>query len=339
MTNLQPTNQSAALATMASVGAVANHYAANAVFADYANRKAGNTLRAQLQDLAAFAEYLGAVGVAVDPIALQTAPSAWMGITWGIVKGFAQWGISAGFSVTTINRRLSTVKVYAKLANQAGCIDDSEYMRVRGVSGYSRPESKRIDSRREVSRQSNKKASATRISEAQARQLKAQPDSPQGRRDALMMALLLDHGLRAGEVVALTVDSFDLRGGFVYVDRPKVGIEDHKHKMSADTLIALRNWIDSGDCPAAGPILRGSRKGGALTGQGVSAISLTKRVADLGNQIGIAGLSAHDCRHFWASFWADKVSVLRLQEAGGWASLEMPRRYVARAAVANEGMA
>lgn len=339
MTELTTIDQKEQLAAMANAGLIANHFAANAVFADYTSRKAANTIKAQLQDLAAFASYLADVGVDVAGEQLQTAPGAWQGITWGIVKGFAQWGINAGFSVGTINRRLSTVKVYAKLANQAGTIEDGEYMRMRGVAGYGRKEAKRVNERREVSRQSNKKEQAVRITDEQAQQLKRHPDTPQGRRDAVLMCLLLDHGLRAGEVAMLAITDIDLRGGFLYVDRPKVGLEDHKHKMSTDTLIALRNWIESGDCPAMGPILRASRKGGALTAQGMTEISITRRVGHLGQEIGIDGLSAHDCRHYWASYWADKVSVLRLQEAGGWASLEMPRRYVKRAEVANEGMA
>jgi hypothetical protein len=50
-------------------------------------------------------------------------------------------------------------------------------------------------------------------------------------------------------------------------------------------------------------------------------------------------MSAHDCRHYWATLWADKVDVLRLQEAGGWPSLVMPPRYVEESEIANEGMA
>jgi hypothetical protein len=33
------------------------------------------------------------------------------------------------------------------------------------------------------------------------------------------------------------------------------------------------------------------------------------------------------------------VDVLRLQEAGGWSSLAMPRRYVEESEIANDGMA
>ena len=40
-----------------------------------------------------------------------------------------------------------------------------------------------------------------------------------------------------------------------------------------------------------------------------------------------------------ATFWADKVDVLRLQEAGGWSSLTMSRRYVEESEIVNEGMA
>jgi hypothetical protein len=48
------------------------------------------------------------------------------------------------------------------------------------------------------------------IAQKQAKKLKSQPDTPQGRRDALLMCLLLDHGLRVGEVARLQVSDFDL---------------------------------------------------------------------------------------------------------------------------------
>jgi integrase len=90
--------------------------------------------------------------------------------------------------------------------------------------------------------------------------------------------------------------------------------------------------------PGAGSLLRGMRKGGALTDSGMSERAVSLRVRELGEQIGVEGLSPHDCRHYWVTLWADKVDVLRLQEAGGWSSLTMPRRYVQDAEIANEGM-
>ncbi|MEP0764062.1 MAG: tyrosine-type recombinase/integrase, partial [Chloroflexota bacterium] len=167
---------------------------------------------------------------------------------------------------------------------------------------------------------------------------KAQPDTPQGRRDALLMCLLLDHGLRVGEVARLQMSDFDLKAGEMRFLRPKVD-KVQTHKLSADTLRALHAWVESGDAPRNGSLLRGSRKGGALTNARMSERSITDRVRVLGEEVGLEGLSAHDCRHYWATYWARRVDVLRLQEAGGWSSLAMPRRYVEDSEIANEGMA
>ena len=49
-----------------------------------------------------------------------------------------------------------------------------------------------------------KKAEPVSISTHQAKALKDQPDTPRGRRDGLLMCLLLDHGLRVGEVAKLS---------------------------------------------------------------------------------------------------------------------------------------
>ena len=83
---------------------------------------------------------------------------------------------------------------------------------------------------------------------------------------------------------------------------------------------------------------------GALTEAGMSETSISDRVRTLGATLDIDTLSAHDCRHYWATYWGNRVEklpkgVFSLQEAGGWNSLTMPRRYVENAAISNEGMA
>ena len=333
--------QSTALNTadrMKAAGQAADHAASKHVFADYHSRKAKNTVKAQRFDLAVFAEYLSIAGVMVDASRLQTDPDAWQGVTWGLVEGFVKWQLQAGHAVASLNRRLSTVKAYAKLAAKAGAISTQELALIRTVAGYGQKEAKRVNEGRETTRIGHKKAEHTSLSDEQAKALKTHPDTPQGRRDAVLMCLLLDHGLRAGEVAALTVNNVDLKKGMLTgFYRPKVD-KTQNHKLSADTLRALRAWFDSGDAPALGDLLRGSRKGGHLTEAGISTTCISERVRTLGKALGIDNLSAHDCRHYWATHWADKVSVLRLQEAGGWNSLAMPRRYVERAEVANEGM-
>ena len=75
---------------------------------------------------------------------------------------------------------------------------------------------------------------------------------------------------------------------------------------------------------------------GRLTGPGMSERTLTRRVAQLGERIGLKGLSAHDCRHYWASQAAKNQTPLpELQDAGGWNSVAMPMRYIEKSQVAS----
>jgi integrase len=63
-----------------------------------------------------------------------------------------------------------------------------------------------VDSTRAPTRKGAKKAQPVSLTPEQAARLKAQPDTPQGRRDALLLGLLLDYGLRVGEVAGLQID-------------------------------------------------------------------------------------------------------------------------------------
>ena len=84
-------------------------------------------------------------------------------------------------------------------------------------------------------------------------------------------------------------------------------------------------------------LVRGSRKGGRLTDGTMSTRAVTARVKALGEAIGIKGLSAHDCRHHWATRAATAgTDAFALRDAGGWSSLAMPSRYVEASTIANE---
>jgi integrase len=262
-------------------------------------------------------------------------------VTWGLVEGFTRWLLLQGYSVSSVNVRLSTVKTYSRLAAQAGSIPSEEYAMIRLVQGYSRREARRVDERRLAAgvaqRVGLKKPSPTPLTAQQAAQLKIQPDTPQGRRDALLMCLLLDHGLRAGEAALLEVEDFDLPEGVFRFHRPKVD-KVQTHRLSADALSAARRYLQIDALPA-GKLLRASRKDGSLRQAGLSTRAISGRVEFLGAEIGVPGLSAHDCRHHWATRAARAGTPLeRLQDAGGWASLAMPARYIEAAEVANEGV-
>ena len=326
-------------ATPGQIAQAANQAAQHAVFADYASRKARNTLRRQSADLILFSDFLESLGVPVGD--LMADPQAWRAVTWGLVAAFQKWMLGQGYAVATCNHRLSTLKVYAALAAAAGCLDTSELALIQLVHGYSQREAKRVDERRVEEgmdiRKGPKKAAAVRLTREQARQLKDQPDTPQGRRDAVLMGLLLDHGLRCGEVALLRVENFNLKSAEMHFYRPKVN-RAQTHHLSPDCLRALTAYFSADQFMAAGALLLGSLKSGKLKG-GMSERAITKRVAVLGEAIGVPGLSAHDCRHYWATQAARHHTPLdRLQDAGGWSSLAMPARYIEAAKIANEGV-
>lgn len=337
-------------------GKVANRIAGAAAFGDYRSRKAANTLKRQNNDLVLFADYLRFVkwpGLTGGDFASD--PKAWQGITWGLVSGFVRWLLAEGYAVNSVNVTLTTIRVYAGLAAQAGTLDPAELTPIKTVKGYKRSEGIHLDESRESARRTarrngtraTKKAQPVAITPTQAKALKAQPDTPQGRRDRLIMCLLCDHGLRVGEVARLTVGDIDLAAAELRFYRPKVD-KTQTHRLTPDTLAAARAYL-ANDAPALGPIWKGSRKGkgsehgktggGVLAAQGMTARAITQRVNDLGATLGIVGLSAHDCRHYWATQAAEHGTPLdRLQEAGGWSSLAMPARYIQAAKIANEGV-
>ena len=212
---------------------------------------------------------------------------------------------------------------------------------IRAVEGYSRKEAKRVDEGRETAgiprRNGRKKAEATSLTPEQAKALKAQPYTPQGRRDALIMALLLDHGLRVGELAGLLVTDIDLQAGELRFYRPKVDVEQ-THRLTDDALRAALAYVEF-DASAIGPLLRASRKDGRLHDVGMSRRAITARVRVLGLVIDVHSLSAHDCRHYWATQAArNGTPIDRLQDAGGWASPAMPLRYVEAARIPSEGV-
>ena len=259
-------------AALALAGQVANQYAARDVFSDYRARKAVNTLRQQDGGLALFADYLSAAGIPNPPTArdLAGAPAAWAGVTWGLVSKFRDWLLFSGYAIGSVNLHLTTLRTYAGLAMQAGVIPAGECAAIRAVRGYGRTEGKHVDSARTPARKGAKKALPVSLTPEQAARLKAQPDTPQGRRDALLLCLLLDHGLRVGEVAGLAVRDFDLAAGELRFYRPKVD-KNQTHRLTADTLAAARAYLAGGDAAtvpavAQGPALQASRKEGRAPG-------------------------------------------------------------------------
>ena len=203
------------------------------------------------------------------------------------------------------------------------------------MKGYSLKTGANLDENRATVRVGAKKAAHVPLKRAQAIELMKHPDTPQGRRDAVLMTLLLDHGLRVGEIARLQAADVDLVTGQLRFFRPK-SKKWATIELTKRALDALTSYMQ--DSPLIGALLRSSNKAGRLGAVGMSERAIQERVGVLGARVGVAGLSPHDCRHYAATFYAGKkVDTLRLMEMFGWNSPAMARRYVEETMIANEG--
>jgi len=159
------------------------------------------------------------------------------------------------------------------------------------------------------------------VSADQAARLKAQADPA----ERLLMCLLLDHGLRVGEVAALRVEHFDLGRSTLRFHRPKVD-KVQTHRLSKDALAAAEAYLVTLSPCHPDPLWGVDR-------------TIRVHVGRLGEAIGLTGLSPHDCRHYWATAATRAGTPIKaLQDAGGWSSPAMPLRYAESAEIANDGV-
>ena len=171
-----------------------------------------------------------------------------------------------GYSIGTVNNHLSTIKTYAKLAVKAGVIPQQDYAMIRMVNGYSHKEGQRIDEQREASglqtRLGKKKADFYVLSQDQEVELKTNcKRNEQGKRDRVLLILLLDLGLRVSEVTDLRADNFNPETGMLEVYRRKTDTTTTFELMNGK-LKTMREYFEAVE--STGRLIKGSRKGGKL---------------------------------------------------------------------------
>lgn len=328
-----------------ALGLLANRAAEQAVFALYQERRPINTQRAQRAALKLFWQFLQTCGI-LPTGDLYEDPSAWTGITWGLAAAFQSWQLREGYSVKTINDRLSVVKVYMALANSAGVIPDSEILRLQSLQGYTRKEAIDTDSKRIAegiaTRKGTKKTLAATITKEQAQALcTVKGDTPQARRDALMMCLLLDHALRVSEVSILKIEDINFDAKQMTFYRPKTG-KTSRHNLRGRAWRILREYVSRDNTAQSGALILASSKTGMLVpGKDMSTRAIQDRVRCLGRELGIDNLSPHDCRHYGATQAGHdpKVSLADLMSFGGWDSAQSAARYIDRGEADNDGVA
>jgi integrase len=308
---------------LASVSALASELSKATRLERYHEGLRDETMRRQRTDLLTFTRFLHSVGVQAGDFYQDL--NAWHGISAGLLEAFIEWQKLQGYAIGSMNVRLATVKAYCHLAYEVGILDVDTHTHIQGVKGIQRKQARNIDARREISRVGYKKAQAVDIPLELLPALKHPDTGDLSKRDALLMCLLLDHGLRVGEIVILKRNQIALRARQITFYRPKVD-EPQTDCLTDDTLAAARAYLPT--LPAKQESLFD-----------LAITSVQERVRMLGELVGIHGLSPHDCRHSWASRAASHGTPLdRLKQAGGWSNLQTPLRYIKAAAIANEGV-
>lgn len=115
---------------------------------------------------------------------LAVTLDAWSFVSAGLLEAFREWLLHCGYAVSSVNRRLATVRRYAVLAAQHGTADADTLARLRGVRGLGGKTARNRDAQRPVRRISPKKAHPSVIPPETAIQLKRRDlTTPQGARN------------------------------------------------------------------------------------------------------------------------------------------------------------
>jgi integrase/recombinase XerD len=150
-----------------------------------------------------------------------------------------------------------------------------------------------------------------------------------GLRDYAMILMLLDTGMRLGELIGLKKDDIDLRNRTVKVFGK--GARERRLPIGRRLLAALWKYQLYRPQPAMGTIDNFflTRDGWPLTKNRVETI-----VKNLGRKAGLQGVrcSPHTFRHtFCIQFLRNGANLFSLQQMTGHSSLEVLRGYVALA--------
>lgn len=266
---------------------------------------------------------------------LQNDAVAWTGMTYNLLLLFQQSLLNAGYSAGATNTRVAGIKTYCRVAHRCGVIPADEYARIRGLAGIPQTRDKQghlVGSKLKGARKPEPVfLSAEQMDYIMDHQL----DSPNGRRDRVLACLLLEHGLRLGELLLIDIERINLEERTFTFYRPKVKITQ-THLMTERTFEAIKRFLKM-DRPniSKGVLLVGSHKQ-QLTINPLSRSGTFALVRTFGRMIDCPNLSPHDCRHSWARRAVDaKTDIFALQDGGGWHSPALPARYAEFGKIAN----
>ncbi len=224
--------------------------------------------------------------------------------------------LARGLSVSSVNQRLSAVRLLFRQAAERGALTAEEALRLASVP--------------------NVKQGGQRLgkwlTEGEAGKLLGLPDAKTrlGLRDRAILALLVACGLRRDELVRLEVRHLQLRDErWVLLDLQGKGRRLRTVPVPLWVKRLIDRWMEAGEI-SAGPLFRTLRKGGGLgPSQPVSEDLIYTLVRQSGAAIGHPDLTPHDLRRTCAKLCRKAGGDLeQIQLLLGHASIQTTERYL-----------
>jgi len=150
-------------------------------------------------------------------------------------------------------------------------------------------------------------------------------------RDRVALHLLIRNGLRRSELSGVRVKDFgEDRGHPVLTVRVGKGRKVRQAKMQADSMRAIRAWLDAAELTPADPLLVAVAKGGRVQRQPISGEAIREIVRRRLRLIGVEDprFGAHAMRATFVTLALEGgAPVQKVQRAAGHASADTTGRY------------
>ena len=228
-----------------------------------------------------------------------------------------QMMLDANAKPQTINRRLAALAVYGQWACQAGEISRNPVQNVRSIARSGQPVPKWLDKRQRAAlvRTVEKDVQAARHRFPRLWVLRL--------RDATIVLVLLNTGLRVGELCALRLSDIHLseRKGFVVVRAGK-GLKQRTVPLNPQARQALSAWLESRPEIATDALFIGQRD------RPITSAAAQRAVARAAQIAGLPSVTPHVLRHSFAKALIDEgVTMEKVATLLGHSSLNTTRIY------------
>jgi len=168
------------------------------------------------------------------------------------------------------------------------------------------------------------------LTKEQAEQLIAAPDlaTLKGKRDRVILALMLGCGLRRNEVAGLTFEQIQQRDGrWTIVDLKGKGGRVRTVPMPGWAKVAIDNWSEAAVL-SSGRILHAINKGDKVTHAGITPQSVFMTVQNYARELGIQA-APHDLRRTFAKLaHKGRAALEQIQLSLGHATILTTERYL-----------